>query len=56
MISLRIRFSQFSLTSRLTLEVPQAEGRLITENVSLRFHPEKRCECRTLSGIYMYMV
>ena len=29
---------------------------VITENVSLRFHPEKRCECRTLSGIYMYMV
>ena len=30
-VSLRILFSNFSFTSRLTVEVPQAEGRLIRD-------------------------
>ena len=30
-------------------------GYLLPKSVSLRFHPEKRCECRTLSGIYIYI-
>ena len=56
-VSLRILFSKFSVTTRLTLSVPQAEGHFIvvTEERKLEVPPRERLRMSyTFRYIYMY--
>ena len=54
--SLRISFSKFSVTTRLTLSVPKADGHLITEERKLEVPPRETLRMSdTLGYIYIYI-
>ena len=53
-VSLPILFSKFSVTTRLTLSVPQAEGHLITEERKLEVPPREMLRMSDTLG-YTYI-